>query len=108
MMAYSRILRKGLKLLCPLLALMALILLIAHFSLQNPAEAAAFKSWMTNHRYVWLTWRLALYVGTGWGAWKIWHAPGFREEYRLALLRMLAVSGALILVCEYVLLRGGQ
>jgi hypothetical protein len=103
----ARFLKHGLKLLCLFLALMAFMLLIAHFGLQNPDEAAAIKSWMTEHRYSWFILRLALYVGIGWGAWKIWHAPGFWAEYRRPLIRMLIVSAVFILICEWVLLGRG-
>lgn len=111
-MAYSfrssRLMKLGLRLIGQLLGLTALIFLSAHLAITYPVEAAAVKAWMSGHRYGWLAWRLMLYIATGWGVWKIWHAPGFRPEYRQPLLRMLAASGALIVVCELVLLRGGQ
>lgn len=111
-MAYSfrasRWMKQGGKLVCQLLALTVVIFLIAHLAITYPVEAATVKAWMTGHRYGWLVWRLMLYIATGWGVWKVWHAPGFRPEYRQPLLRMLAASGALILICELVLLRGGQ
>jgi hypothetical protein len=111
MMAYSfrgsRVLKQGLKLLCLFLAVTGVMLLAAHLALRHPAEAAAVRAWMNAHRYGWFAWRLMLYVAIGWGGWKIWHAPGFRPEYRQPLLRMLTVSAVIVLICERVLLGGG-
>ncbi|EOK8278573.1 hypothetical protein ABK622_RS17365 [Escherichia coli] len=50
---------------------------------------------------LWLGWRLCLYSAIGWLGWRIWHAPGFRAEYRASFLRMATVSVLFILLCEY-------
>lgn len=96
-----------LKFLCFCLGLLAVMLLVAHFALQNPAAASAIEAWMIGHRLGWFIWRLMLYTLTGWGVWKVWHAPGFRAEYRRPMIRMLFVSSIVVLICESVLLGRG-
>ena len=96
-----------LRFLCLCFSLLAVMLLIAHFALQYPVAASAVKDWMASHRLGWLVWRLMLYTATGWGVWKIWHAPGFRAEYRRPMIRMLIISSIVVLICESVILGRG-
>ncbi|MFD1803619.1 hypothetical protein ACFSFZ_15680 [Mixta tenebrionis] len=72
----------------------------------GPEGMATVKNWMHETRYGWLAWRLMLYCAVGWGLWKIWHAPGFRPEYRRPLLRIASVSILFFLVCEYSIFSG--
>lgn len=85
---------------------MLVSLMVADTAMKHPDEAATFRGWMQSTRYGWLVWRLALYALTGWGLWKIRHAPGFREEYRRPLLRISVVSLLFIALCEYAMFTG--
>lgn len=93
-----------LRFLCLCFGLLAVMLFIAHFALQYPVAASAVKAWMASHRLGWFIWRLMLYAAIGWGVWKVWHAPGFRAEYRRPMIRMLIISGIVVMICESVIL----
>ncbi|WP_313685693.1 hypothetical protein [Pantoea sp.] len=97
--------RTGIFLACMAL-FMAVSLMVADTAMKHPGEAAAFRRWMQSTRYGWLLWRLALYALVAWGLWKIRHAPGFREEFRLPLMRISVVSVLFIALCEYAMLTG--
>ncbi|NUU69136.1 hypothetical protein HQN64_24010 [Enterobacteriaceae bacterium BIT-l23] len=92
-----------------LLALLMVLgggLWLADLGMLHPEGVASFKNWMHETRYGWLAWRLVLYCAVGWGGWKIWHAPGFRPEYRRPALRMAGASILFVLVCEYSIFSG--
>lgn len=99
--------RRVLQLLALLAGMMLLALTLAHWGVNHPSESAALRDWMQRTRYGWLGWRLVLYVGLAWGFWRIWHAPGFRPEYRPALRRMAIAGAVFALLCEYSVFGGG-
>lgn len=74
---------------------------LADTGIHHAEGFAALREWMYETRYGWLGWRLCLYSAIGWLGWRIWHAPGFRAEYRASFLRMATVSVLFILLCEY-------
>lgn len=61
---------------------------LADTGIRHAEGFAALREWMYETRY-------------GWLGWRIWHAPGFRAEYRASFLRMATVSVLFILLCEY-------
>jgi hypothetical protein len=101
---------KGLKAGMLYLLVLALIMVLgfwlADTGMRHSESVASLKRWMHETRYGWLAWRLALYSAVGWGLWKIWHAPGFRPEYRQPLLRIADASTLFFLVCEYSIFSG--
>ncbi|HEI8505938.1 TPA: hypothetical protein SLF17_003113 [Serratia marcescens] len=99
--------KRVLKLLALLAGMTLLALVLAHWGVNHPGESTALRDWMQRTRYGWLGWRLVLYAGLVWGFWAIWHAPGFRPEYRQPLKRMVIASVVFALLCEYSVFGGG-
>ena len=79
---------------------------LANTGIRHAEGVAALREWMYETRYGWLIWRLCVYCVLGWWGWKIWHAPGFRPEYRAPFLRMATVSVLFVLLCEYSVFAG--
>lgn len=96
---------RGLKVGVIYLLILALIMFLgfwlADMGMRHPESLASLKRWMDATRYGWLIWRLFIYCVIGWGLWRVWHAPGFRPEYRRPLLRIGVASTLFFLVCEY-------
>lgn len=94
--------RPGVRLLLMMAGLVAAGGLIG-LSMAHPAGVERLRHWMEGTRYLWLTWRLAVYTLLAWGIRKVWCAPGCRPTDRILLLR-LAIGGVMVLlVCEYAL-----
>lgn len=89
-----------------LLGLLVIALLIADLAMKYPSDAQAFQAWMYASRYGWLVWRVMLYLAIAWLVCKISRAPGFKPEYRTALLRISVISLLFIITCESTLLTG--
>ncbi|HAT1683210.1 TPA: hypothetical protein I8Y21_003935 [Klebsiella oxytoca] len=79
---------------------------LADAGIRHPESVTSLKRWMYETRYGWLAWRLVIYCAVGWGVWQIWHAPGFRPEYRRPLLRIAGAGTLFFLVCEYSIFSG--
>jgi hypothetical protein len=90
-------------LLLSIACVMAAGLWLADLGMAHPGAVARLHRWMDGTRYLWLTWRLAVYALLAWGGWKIWHAPGCRPEYKAPLLRIAVAGDLFLLVCEYAL-----
>lgn len=105
----GRLKRKGKMLILYLLLLAGITvfsLWLANTGIRHAEGFAALREWMYETRYGWLIWRLCVYCTLGWWGWKIWHAPGFRQEYRAPFLRMATVSVLFVLLCEYSIFAG--
>ncbi|WP_034950824.1 hypothetical protein, partial [Erwinia oleae] len=90
-----------------LVATMVIALGMAHWGVNHPSDSAALRDWMQSTRYGWLVWRLALYAALAWVFRNIWHAPGFKPEFKKPLKRMAIACVVFALACEYSLFGGG-
>jgi nucleoside recognition membrane protein YjiH len=87
---------------------MMVALIVAGLALSNPAETTSLLNGFNAYRFVWLAWRLTIYVFLGWNVWRISQAPTLRKEYRKPLIRMLLVSLMFVLLCEYAVFNQGS
>lgn len=99
-------LRVGVKYLMALLIFSAVTLLIAWLAMQFPQYFARVAGAIREHTVFWQLIRLGLYYLSGVLAFRIWHAPGFKPEYRPPFIRIMTASMAFVLLCEFVLFRG--
>lgn len=81
-------------------------LFIADHALKNPVHAMALQDWMERTRYVWLLWRLAVYMGIAWGICSLLRNRRLSSASRQSIIRLAVVSGVFTLLCELVISGG--
>lgn len=104
-MNYKKIFIRAGLILLSMMVITILLLMVAGTAMKYPSVTANINDWFYASRFFWLGWRLFIYAALGWGLWKIHKAPGFRDEYRQPLRRIMLVSVAYFLICEYTLAR---